>query len=116
MRTRKSIKNDCDTLWSEVVRSVGYCEKCEKDNVRLEAHHVYPRRNHRLRFEPRNGVALCHWCHRYWAHHSAIEFTDWFRDYRSEDAEYLAEENRKGLVNLTTDYYRDWEAHLLSMR
>lgn len=100
MRTVKSVRKSCDNLWSKIVRAMGRCEKCgripgEGEINRLEAHHVYGRRNLRLRWDVKNGVSLCHPCHR-WAEEYPIEFTDWFRNYRITDADYLEVVNARG--------------------
>jgi hypothetical protein len=112
-RTVSSVKAACDRLWSQLVRaSAGHrCERCLIPG-RLEAHHAYGRTNHRLRWESRNGVSLCHACHR-WAEHFPLEFTDWFRETRPDDAEWLVAENRKGLLRRTLDDYLDLERDLL---
>ncbi len=108
-RTVSSVKKSCDRLWSEVIRSKGVCERCGggADN----AHHAYGRKNHRLRFELRNGVSLCYACHR-WVHDEPISFAVWFYEHRPEDAEWLAEENRNGLIKRNLQDYLDLETQL----
>ena len=109
-RTIRSVKASCDRLWSQAIRSDGVCERCGRGG-RLEAHHVYGRTNHRLRWNLLNGVALCHACHR-WAEHFPILFTHWFEHRWPEVASILAEENRKGTVRRTLDDYLALEASL----
>lgn len=65
-----------DTLWSQSVRSIGYCEKCGK-NENLQAHHIFSRKHKSTRWEIENGVCLCFHCHIFWAHKEAKEFMDW---------------------------------------
>ncbi len=80
MRIKKyNIRKHCDDLWSELVklRAGGKCEKCWSTNV-VQSHHVVPRTNWNLRFDPENGVALCKKDHLWWAHKDALEFAYWF--------------------------------------
>lgn len=109
-RTRKSLKLACDRLWAQAVkqRAGGVCERCgetPESPQAFHAHHVYGRTNHRLRFEVRNGCALC-WLDHRWAEEMPLEFADWFREVRPDDADWLAEEKRKGLMppRSLTDY------------
>ncbi len=109
-RTQKSIRASCDRLWSLLIRQNGFCERCGL-NGRLEAHHAYGRANFRLRFEPRNGVAMCHQCHR-WAESFPILFSEWFQEIRLADYLFLAHEHRKGTIRRTTRDYLELEAWL----
>lgn len=120
-RTRKTVKHACDRLWSLLVRARagGRCEHCASYGVapgcgRLEAHHVYGRGNHRLRFELRNGVALGTVCHR-WAGENPLPFTHWFERVRGDDAAFLAVENRRGLVKRSLGDYLALEGELKGM-
>lgn len=113
-RTVKSVKKSCDKLWSELVRAGGHCERCgaTSEDSQLHAHHVYGRNNHRLRWEPRNGVCLCARCHRYF-HDNPLEFANWFRESsRWTDAWYLASQNRNGPIKRTLQDYLNLEQGL----
>lgn len=112
-RTQKSVRDACDRLWSQIVRSRGACERCERTAAEgvLHAHHAYSRRNFRLRFEPRNGVCLCYRCHR-WAEGYPILFTEWFRENRAGDVAFLAAEHRAGTVRRTMADYLCLEGEL----
>jgi hypothetical protein len=93
----------------------GYkCERCgaePEDQRGFHAHHVYGRSNYRLRFEPRNGVALCWPCHN-WAETTPLEFADWFYHHRTEDPVFLVTENAKGLIRRNLHDYLELEAEL----
>lgn len=108
-RTPQSVKNSCDDLWGKVVkaRAGGRCEHCGQqppNAYAYHAHHVWGRTDHRLRFEIRNGVALCWTCHR-WAEEMPIEFTYWMEEYRPNDLPFLIEERAKGQIKrLMTDW------------
>jgi hypothetical protein len=116
-RTVSSVKKSCDRLWSEIVRAGGECERCGRtsEESQLHAHHVYGRNNHRLRFEPRNGVCLCARCHR-WTHDNPLMYADWFQSHRAEDADWLFEEGAEGLLKRNLSDYLELEQQLLAMR
>lgn len=115
-RTVSSVKKSADRLWSQLVKArAGHrCERCgtiPESALAFHAHHVYGRSNHRLRFEPRNGTALC-WTDHRWAEEMPLEFADWFREHRSEDARWLASENRRGLLKRSLADYLELEEFL----
>lgn len=90
------------------------CERCGAvpDNpLAFHAHHAYGRSDHRLRFEPRNGVALC-WSDHRWAEEHPIEFAAWFASHRSEDAYYLAEQRKLGTLKRNLNDYLELEIRL----
>ncbi len=80
--TRRLIKI-LDGLWREAIKlqAGNKCEFCgaPRHIKPLHAHHVIPRTNYRVRWEPLNGVALCYRCHMHWAHKDATAFTAWFK-------------------------------------
>lgn len=110
-RTARTIRLSCDKLWSQLVRSQGFCEKCGRSDGVLHAHHVYGRTDYRLRFEPRNGCCLCYRCHR-WAEGFPLEFAYWFELSRFADAEWLLIQRAKGPLRRTTADYLRLEAEL----
>lgn len=73
-----NIRKHCDDLWRDLIklRAGGKCERCNSTNV-VQSHHIIPRTNWNLRFDERNGVALCKRHHIYWAHKDAIAFINW---------------------------------------
>jgi hypothetical protein len=116
-RTVSSVKKSCDRLWSEIVRAGGECERCGRtsEESQLHAHHVYGRNNHRLRFEPRNGVCLCARCHRYF-HDYPVVFARWFMERRPDDDAFLQAETIQGLVKRNLSDYLELEKQLLAMK
>lgn len=115
-RTVRSVKVSCDRLWSRLVkvRAGGVCERCgssPENSQGFHSHHVFGRSNHRLRFEPRNGCALC-WSDHRWAEEMPLEFADWFRETRPEDASWLSEENQRGLLKRSLNDYLELEESL----
>ncbi len=114
-RTITSVKRSCDRLWPMLVKArADYrCERCggSPEGQNFHAHHVYKRNNHRLRWEPRNGIALCARCHR-WAEDNPLPFTDWFREKRSLDSKWLEAQNQKGLIKRGITEYLELEEAL----
>lgn len=111
-RTVTSVKNACDRLWAQIVKARvgGICEHC-RVRPGTESHHFYGRSNHRLRFDVRNGVSLCHACHRF-AEQEQAPFVHWFEGDRTEDAAYLSLERLKGLIHRTLTDYIELETEL----
>jgi len=86
----KTMRNKCDRLWSEIIKSGGSCEICGRP-VR-DPHHVIGRKNMALRWDIRNGVRLCFQHHtggKLSAHNDPLWFMDWFKNHRPDDYEYL---------------------------
>ena len=115
-RTVKSVKASCDRLWAKLVKArAGYkCERCgaePEDQRGFHSHHIYGRSNHRLRFEPRNGLAFCYPCH-LWAETHPLDFSEWMHEYAPEDVAYLSFENALGLISRDLYDYLDLEAEL----
>ena len=91
IKSKKNLKNKCDTLYSQIIRLVGKCEFCSKTSY-LQSHHVIGRINYILRWDLRNGICLCSGCHmlnKFSAHQDPLGFMEWFKSYRPEDYEYL---------------------------
>ena len=81
---KKTIKRKADKLFSNFIRSKGFCEWCGKKNCRLETAHIFSRRFLITRWEPINAVCLCSACHRK-AHDKPPYFTAWLNEYLGED-------------------------------
>lgn len=95
--SRKKLKNKCDKLWSEIIRSQGRCEVCGTLKANFP-HHVIGRRNFMLRWDIRNGCLLCanhHTAGKFSAHNDPVWFMDWFEHHRKDDYEYLLKKKNK---------------------
>lgn len=104
--TIKSLKNKADRKWAESVKrnAKGRCERCGKYEG-VQSHHVVGRQNHALRFDVRNGVALCWYDHYVFAHQHPLDFAEWFREHRPADYAYVMDpENRKPVKRTIQDY------------
>jgi len=102
---RKTQRNKCDRLWSELIRqrNKGCCEVCGKPAN--NPHHVIGRRNLTLRHDVRNGVLLCslhHTLGRISAHQDPIWFIDWLERQRPDDYFYL--QNKREEMTYQVDY------------
>lgn len=79
-----------DDLWRDKTKEYyGHkCEHCGKTE-NLNSHHVIGRTNKALRWDYRNCVVLCVYCHKFnhfWsAHETPTIFNDWIREKRGEE-------------------------------
>lgn len=73
----------CDTLFSKIVRSRGFCENCgATDN--LQCAHGISRRYRNIRWAEDNAFCLCASCHVFYTHRP-LEWEDWMR---AHDVDY----------------------------
>lgn len=88
--SRRTLKNKCDKLWSEIILLKGKCEVCGK--TANNPHHIIGRKNLTLRWDLRNGCLLCFTHHtggNMSAHNDPIWFRDWLIGNRLPDLNYL---------------------------
>lgn len=88
----KTITTRLYRKWAEIVKAFeGHkCAVCGESDSKahpLNAHHIMPRQNFSgLRFDPRNGIALCPKCHKFGrlsAHKGGIWFAWWLEQHRA---------------------------------
>ncbi len=89
MKSKKTISNNLDKIWSEAVKEVagGRCEICMK-NTTLNSHHIFSRSNRSVRWDLDNGICLWvahHTFGNFSAHKSPIEFIEKLKEMRGED-------------------------------
>lgn len=68
---RYTKQKECDRLFSLFIRHRDKrCRRCRKvsDIKKLQCHHLIGRVYRKIRFDPRNGVALCYGCHKFLTH------------------------------------------------
>lgn len=107
LRERKKLspaklKKECDALWSKIIRKKGTCEVCGK-KLNLNAHHIIGRKNLTLRFDLKNGCCLCSGCHKFYqqsAHEDPLWFTEWLKQNRPDDYNYLQEQKNKKTTSI----------------
>lgn len=78
----KTLRNKADRLWSMMIRQRdGHCRRCSRTapEVILQAAHVISRRYKAIRWDERNGIALCIGCH-HWGHKQPVEFDWWVQE------------------------------------
>lgn len=94
--TDKGLTKKVDDLWSLLVRyrAKNKCEVCGTIQG-VQAHHIIGRGNWRLRWETKNGIALCEKHHKFdryqSAHLNPLWFNEWLEKYHSEDVKWLRE-------------------------
>ena len=103
----KSLKLECDKLWSLLIRSNGKCEICGTTQ-NLQAHHMITRARLSTRWMEENGVCLCSDHHNFnndiSAHNATIPFAKWYEEeYGPERYYWLLKESKKHL-KLTVEY------------
>ena len=116
-KTKKTWKRQLDKLWSEIIRSKGYCEICGT-TVNLNAHHIVGRINNALRWDLRNGICICVSCHKFSthsAHNDSIGFMKWFRKNHYKDYLYLCKK-RNEIVHYTISDYEEIYQKLLKAK
>lgn len=71
-------KRRADVLFSELVRSTGFCERCLRrpPEVQLQCSHWISRRASNVRTDTDNAFCLCVACHLWW-HSDPLAGTDW---------------------------------------
>jgi hypothetical protein len=84
-----------DELFSQKVRSVGYCEHC-KSTERLQCAHIVSRRYRGVRWFLGNALCLCSRCHLYFEHRPL----EW--------QEYVKVEWWNQLRRVALDFDGDW--------
>ncbi len=87
---RKRLERACDSLWGKIVltRDNYTCQRCGriKPNFKIDPHHIIGRVFRSLRWETRNGVALCAIkCHLQWAESDPLDFSKWITERLGED-------------------------------
>ena len=79
------LRDMADQLWSLAVRDDwnNRCAVC--GNTKCEAHHLVPRQHEAMRYELRNGIALCASHHQFDAdispHQNAAGWLKWLKDH-----------------------------------
>ena len=102
---RKTLINKADTLWRNIIKADGVCERCGAGG-KLQAHHIVGRSRQSLRWDLRNGISLCFRCHYPDGMHSedatkVQKFLDWIKAYRAEDWAYLSDKLKQPPETIT---------------
>jgi hypothetical protein len=114
---KAKLKRELDDLWSKAVKLVGKCEYCSKTDY-LNAHHIYSRSNHAVRWNLDNGICLCSGHHtlssKFSAHKTPLEFTEFIIEKRGEAWYNKLREKANSVVKYTLDDYKQIKKRLNS--
>lgn len=93
----KTLKAKADRLFSLIVRSRGYCERCGRQagEVTLQCAHIISRKYLGTRWDEQGSLALCVGCH-HWQHQNPLENALWLEE--KFGLEYLKELRDKAQV------------------
>lgn len=85
LKAAKGLKKKCDDLFSKIIRSRGYCQRCgETDYAKLQCAHIISRRYIATRCDTRNAWSLCASCH--------FRLTGWPREHSQFITETIGSE------------------------
>lgn len=96
------LKKKVDNLFSLFIRTRdGFrCKKCGKVSKNVHCAHIFSRNKLSVRYEPKNAITLCYYCHLMWAHREPVEFTEWVR---GEIGEKTCQEIKKQSLIMVPD-------------
>lgn len=102
----KGAKAKCDKIFSQIIRSIGECEKCYKIEY-LQCAHIISRRYSNTRTDLRNAFSLCAGCHRYFTDHPR-EFSRFItQTWAQEYYDHIYKKSQEvGKVNWDEEYER----------
>jgi hypothetical protein len=110
---RRLKRETCDIHFSKAVRlRDGACVRCGAAD-RLEAMHIFGRRNKAVRWSMDNALAGCHGCHRYFTE-NPVAFHDFLREYCGEGHMTILREKSNCIMKTNailrkeiSDHYRE---------
>jgi len=78
----RRLEKKLDKLWSLAIRGRDKftCQKCGRKHKRVQAAHIVARVFKKTRWDLKNGVTMCHYCHIFWGHRQPVEFTRWIEN------------------------------------
>lgn len=82
--------------WGRIIHAKGFCAVCaslnENHGGKLEAHHIVTRSARSCRFDPKNGIILCSFHHKYStelsAHKAPLAFFMWLEKHDPDKYDY----------------------------
>ena len=90
------LRDMADQLWSRAVRDdwANQCADCT-GRLTLNAHHLIPRQHEATRYDLRNGICLCSYCHQFDSltspHQNAAGFMRWLKQCQPELHDWYVE-------------------------
>jgi len=109
MTRRKKLENKLDKMCSEKVKELAgwRCEKCGRENCKLDWHHIFKRSKRSTRWDLGNGLCLCFVCHRLGAHSPdwgiIREFDKWLEWHMGSDKIVTLEQKSNQLKKHSLD-------------
>lgn len=107
--SKSTLKKKADKLFSETVRSIGYCQAESRVKTKcggaLQCCHITTRSNLRLRYSTMNCVCLCMGHHRYF-HQHPLEFIEFLATYYPEKLDYV-QKHRYEICKMTVIDYQE---------
>lgn len=80
-KERKKLTKKLDKLFSAWIRNRdGRCLKCGRLDGGLQCAHIAGRRSLAGRWNEKNAITLCYFCHLRWSHQNPLEFTVWLKE------------------------------------
>lgn len=107
IKSARGDKHKCDIIFSQHIRSIGYCENCLKKQgqVQLQCAHINSRRFSATRTLLMNAFSLCAGCHRY--------YTDYPREFSKFITGTWAQEHYDQIFQLSrTNTKMNWTEQL----
>jgi hypothetical protein len=98
-KAKQKIVKQNDEIWSLIVRIRDQfrCRMCGKVSKYVEAAHIIGRSNWATRWDTRNGISLCYYCHRFKIHGGGMTEEERIEFYKS----VLSEETYNELLRLS---------------
>ena len=113
---KQKLTEENDKIWSLLVRirDMFTCQLCGKSSKHVEAAHVFGRSNKNTRWNTRNGIAVCYYCHRFKLHGGRMseeEKVKFFKKHLGKFYEIL-DNLRKQPVKYDTSFVLAWNSDL----
>ena len=88
--SRKVWIRKCDDVFGLFIRTRDkVCRRCHNSSSTTQCSHVVPREYKALRWDQRNALGLCYYCHKIFWHGSPAESGAWYRKNFTDDWSYL---------------------------
>ena len=102
--SKGKIEKKLDELWRQaVLKKWNYrCAVCGKTE-NLQAAHIMSRRHKALRWDLRNGIALCIHHHLFWAHKEPVQFFLFLKNLLGEEFLDQLQRDAQTIVHYDTD-------------
>lgn len=78
---RKRLITKLDKAFADYIkaRDGRKCQWCGKEDCVIHMAHIVPRRHLNLRWDDKNGITLCYYCHYHKWHKDPLAASEWFK-------------------------------------